>query len=77
MPSGPRLTRAPQRRRERLTELESGVDPIAWEERRMAVRTLLAQPLLVENTPARALIRRHEEWLQLWFSHHVGWKLSI
>jgi len=60
-----------------LTELERGVDELVWTERRRAVRALLARPLLSENGTARILVNRHQEWLGLWFSHHIGWELSV
>ncbi len=75
--AGRRLARSTRRRRERLTELERDVDPAVRDERRQALRALLARPLLAGNDPARVLVRRQQEWLGLWFSHHAGWELSI
>lgn len=74
-PKGPLLTRGSRRRRDRLRELEQGIDPGAWDDRRRAVRALLIRPLITGDHPARVLIRRHRDWLALWFSHHVGWEL--
>jgi uncharacterized protein (TIGR02678 family) len=70
------LTRAGVRRRAALAALEKDIDDAVWAERRQAVRALLARPLMVGDDPARTLVRRHRDWLQLWFSHHAGWELS-
>lgn len=60
-----------------LTELERDIDDLSWEERRRAVRTLLATPLLTRSNTHQTLVLRHQEWLRLWFSHHLGWELSV
>ena len=65
------------RRKRELAALSAVTDPVVWEERQRAVRALLAKPLLVEAGRERVLVRRHAEWLQLWFSHHAGWELSV
>lgn len=57
--------------------LENTDDPLIWEERRRAVRALLTLPLLVDSSPDRTLVARHQDWLGLWFSHHIGWELSV
>lgn len=77
MKSGLLLTQTSNRRRNRLRDLERDIDASVQEERRRAVRTLLARPLLVENNAARVLVNRHQDWLRLWFSHHLGWELDI
>jgi uncharacterized protein (TIGR02678 family) len=49
-------------------------------ERRRAVRTLLASPLVVaDGDDARifGLIRRHSEWLRDWFGRNPGWRLHV
>jgi uncharacterized protein (TIGR02678 family) len=71
------LTRSTRRRRERLSELERDVDPLVWDERRRAVRGLLARPLIVGGGETRVLVHRHQEWVGLWFSHQVGWELHV
>jgi len=50
------------------------------EERRRALRALVQYPLLTATGPHAddfILVRRHEEPLQKWFSHHVGWTLLV
>jgi len=76
-PGGRLLTRSTRRRRERLSGLERDIDPVVWEERRRAVRALLSRPLIVSSGEARVLVHRHQEWVGLWFSHHVGWELHV
>jgi len=52
----------------------------AREERRRALRALVQHPLLTATGPHAEdfiLVRRHEEPLQKWFSHHVGWTLLV
>ncbi|MFT5106672.1 MAG: hypothetical protein ACI8XO_000430 [Verrucomicrobiales bacterium] len=73
----PLLTQTRIRRRARLSDLERDVDAVVWDERRQAVRALLAKPLLVGAGNTRAFVNRHQEWLGLWFSHHVGWELDV
>lgn len=76
-PAGPKLSQGSRRRRDRLRELERGVEAGAWEDRRRAVRTLLARPLTTHRHENRILVNRHREWLTLWFAHHAGWELHI
>ena len=73
----PLLTQTSRRRRARLSDLERDVDAVVWDERRDAVRALLAQPLLIGTSEARMFVSRHQEWLGLWFSHHAGWELDV
>lgn len=50
------------------------------EERRRAVRLLLANPLAGDTGPdpeAFALVRRHERWLQGWFTDVLGYRLVV
>lgn len=70
------LTHSSRRRRDRLSDLSRDADPTVWEERRRAMRALLAKPLLVENGIERTLVNRHKEWLSLWLSHYPGWELQ-
>lgn len=53
------------------------VDRQAEEERRLAVRALLAQPLLLAHQPHFGLVRRHGTWLIAWFDRHPRWALSV
>lgn len=71
------FARSSTRRRLQLTELERTDDPLIWEERRCAVCALLTRPLLIDSSADRTLVARHQEWLGLWFSHHLGWELSV
>ncbi len=75
--SGLSLALSTQRRRAKLTDLEREIDELTWEERRRAVRALLARPLLSGISTSRTLVMRHRDWLALWFSHHLGWELSV
>lgn len=77
MKTAPLLSQTTVRRRNRLRDLERDIDPAVWEERRRAVRALLARPLLVEGGPNRVLVVRHQDWLRLWFAHHVRWELDV
>lgn len=54
-------------------------DPHGAEELRMAARHLLQQPLTVaEDDPEFfRLIRRHEEQLDRWFTHRLGYRLHL
>ena len=50
------------------------------EQRRRALRALVRHPLLTATGPHAddfILVRRHEEPLQKWFGHHVGWTLLV
>ncbi|MFC7533854.1 TIGR02678 family protein [Actinoplanes sp. GCM10030250] len=46
-------------------------------ERRRAVRTLLAAPLLLPSGEDFALVRRHAEWLKGWFGNFLGYRLVV
>lgn len=57
-----------------------GQDPIVLEERRRAVRLLLARPFLADTGPdpeGFALVRRHQGWLQGWFADQLGYRLAV
>ncbi|MGH8720811.1 MAG: TIGR02678 family protein, partial [Burkholderiales bacterium] len=47
------------------------------EERERALRALLMRPLLAEDNPDLALVRRHAEYLRDWFAREAGWTLRI
>lgn len=50
------------------------------EERRQAVRLLLAHPLVSDQEPDPhlfALVRRHGRWLQGWFADQMGYRLVV
>jgi uncharacterized protein (TIGR02678 family) len=50
------------------------------DERRQAVRLLLAQPFLTDDDADPhlfALVRRHGRWLQSWFAEQMGYRLVI
>jgi uncharacterized protein (TIGR02678 family) len=47
------------------------------EERRRALRALLARPLLPAHHPAFALVRRHADPLRHWLSAEAGWDLQV
>ncbi len=47
------------------------------DERRRALRALLARPLLPRSHPAYAPVRRHADDLRQWFAHEVGWELLV
>lgn len=46
-------------------------------ERRRAVRALLAAPLLLPENDDFALVRRHAEWLRIWFGSFLGYRLVV
>jgi uncharacterized protein (TIGR02678 family) len=48
-------------------------------QRRSALRTLLARPLLLAETDAEALVlvRRHVTWLRDWLNRETGWRLTV
>lgn len=55
-------------------------DPIVEEERRRAARLLLARPFLADTGPdpeVFALVRRHQTWLQSWFTDQLGYRLAV
>lgn len=67
-----RLT-APERLREE-------VDAQVAQERKVALRRLLMQPLLPaggEHAEVWRLIRRHQDYLAAWFAHWPGWALKV
>lgn len=47
------------------------------DERRRAMRALLARPLLGVSHPAFPLVRRHAAWLHEWLNGETGWMLQI
>lgn len=47
------------------------------EERRRALRALLARPLLPARHPAYPLVRRHAEALRQWLAREAGWTLQV
>ena len=47
------------------------------DERRRALRALLARPLLGSEHAAFILIRRHVDWLREWFGRETGWPLLV
>ncbi|MFP3940080.1 MAG: TIGR02678 family protein [Thermoanaerobaculia bacterium] len=73
--SGPDPATAPPEKPEAAAEAEA-----LAEERRRAVRLLLAHPLAGDTGPdpeAFALVRRHERWLQGWFADVLGYRLVV
>lgn len=79
----PVLTPVPSRRaaqRARLARLREESEPLVEEERRLALRALLQNPLLVPDGASSAdftLVRRHREWLADWFAHYADWNLVV
>ncbi len=56
------------------------LDAVTREERRLALRALIFQPLLSargKSSDRFALVRRHIDWLQEWFADKCGWKLVL
>ena len=53
------------------------VDRQTAEERREAVRALLARPLLLAHQPGFSQVRRHASWLVEWFDRHPRWALTV
>ena len=47
------------------------------DERRRALRALLAEPLLLRAHPAYPLVRKHAKELRQWFAHEAGWELQV
>lgn len=64
-------------RRARLTLLEKALDESSWSERQQAVRALLATPLISAADSRYASIRKNEDWLRAWFTHHTDWPLAV
>lgn len=79
-PTLPAATLRPNSRRARLARLREESEPLVAEERRIALRALLQQPLLLPDGDTAAvftLVRRHREWLADWFAHHADWPLVV
>ncbi|HVL98186.1 MAG TPA: TIGR02678 family protein [Egibacteraceae bacterium] len=60
--------------------LGARIDAAVLDERRRALRALLASPLLAADGPQAAefgLVRRHAGWLREWFARHPGWSLRV
>ena len=47
------------------------------DERRRALRALLAKPLLGAEHSAFPLVRRHSQWLREWLAAETGWLLQV
>jgi uncharacterized protein (TIGR02678 family) len=58
-----------------MIEIQSARDA----DRRSAIRSLLASPLLLEGRDSEAFRRvsRHSAWLIRWFDENPGWRLSV
>lgn len=65
------------RRRATATVLADALERSRVEERRRALRALLARPLLPARHAAFSLVRRHAEWLRQWLSREAGWTLQV
>lgn len=77
-PTAPTSRRAAQRAR--LARLREEAEPLIDEERRLALRALLRNPLLTPDgatAGAFTLVRRHREWLADWFAHFADWNLVV
>ncbi len=59
------------------TLLANALDRSRAEERRRALRALLARPLLPARHPAFPLVRRHAEALRQWLAAETGWSLQV
>ena len=59
------------------TLLADALDRSRAEERRRALRALLARPLLSARHPAFPLVRRHAEALRQWLAAETGWSLQV
>jgi len=61
------------------TDVQDRIDAQTRDERRRAVRALLARSLLLadRDTDAHRLVRRHAGWLRDWFAHEAGWVLTV
>ncbi|MEZ6093452.1 MAG: TIGR02678 family protein [Pirellulaceae bacterium] len=56
------------------------LDAVGREERQLALRALIYQPMLAargQSSERFALVRRHVDWLQEWFADNCGWKLVL
>ncbi len=60
-----------------LTLLPDALERNRSEERRRALRALLARPLLDAMHPGFVLTRRHAQWLREWLSRETGWTLQL
>lgn len=47
------------------------------EDRRRALRALLAQPLILPEMPAFPLVRRHAAWLSEWLARYPRWAFQV
>lgn len=66
--------------RARLARLREESEPLETEERRIALRALLQNPLLTPDGATAAaftLVRRHRPWLADWFAHYADWNLVV
>jgi uncharacterized protein (TIGR02678 family) len=59
------------------TLLADALERSRSEERRRALRALLARPLLPAHHPAYPLVRRHAEALRQWLAREAGWDLRV
>jgi uncharacterized protein (TIGR02678 family) len=59
------------------TLLADALERSRAEERRRALRALLARPLLPAHHPAFPLVRRHAEALRHWLTAEAGWDLQV
>lgn len=60
-----------------MSALEDVLDRNRQDERRRALRALLARPLLHADHPAFPLVRRHAEALREWLARETGWALQV
>lgn len=58
-------------------DLPDALERARQEERRRALRALLASPLLTSARAELALVRRHAPWLREWLSRETGWTLVL
>lgn len=59
------------------TLLADALERSRAEERRRALRALIARPLLPAHHPAFPLVRRHAEALRQWLAAEAGWELQV
>lgn len=62
-----------------MTRLDRELDRAEREDRRKALRALLARPLLSADDSPRelSLVRRHAAWLREWLAKYPGWRLHV
>jgi uncharacterized protein (TIGR02678 family) len=60
-----------------MAALEDVLDRNRQDERRRALRALLARPLLHADHAAFPLVRRHAEALREWLARETGWALQV